>query len=166
MLVVGGGVGDVEHHSLRCHLSSGDRDGYLRAEANGHSFQWLTFDEYYGGKPAFVEALDTRQKTYYVAEIPRNFRCRATQPRGRRPKKGWKGKRADSLLQFSSALNRHGWASVSLQRLTLGDQQWEVRSGQVYLVREGNLTSRTYWLLWARNVGDWRGEVFPLQRTL
>jgi hypothetical protein len=39
----------------------------------------------------------------------------------------------------------------------LADQEWEVRAGQVYLLREGQLTARTYWLLVARNVAT--GEV-------
>jgi SRSO17 transposase len=123
-----------------------------RAIANGLILNWLTFDEYYGGKPAFLEELDAYQGMYYIGEIPRNFRCLATRPRGKKPKKGWKGKRADNLARFSSALNRRDWRGVSLTRLTLDNQQWEVRSGQVYLVRRGQLSDRTYWLVVARNV--------------
>ena len=37
-----------------------------RAIANGLKFDWLTFDEYYGGKPAFLEDLDARPGMYYV----------------------------------------------------------------------------------------------------
>ena len=128
-----------------------------RAIANGLKFNWLTFDEYYGGKPAFLEELDAQAGTYYVGEIPRNFRCLATRPRGRKPKKGWKGKRADNLVRFSSALNRTDWRGMSLARLTLDKQEWEVRTGQVYLVRRGELSSRTYWLIVARNLAT--GEV-------
>jgi SRSO17 transposase len=128
-----------------------------RAIANGVQFDWLTFDEYYGGKPAFLEELDARPGMYYIGEIPRNFRCLATRPRGRKPKKGWKGKRADNLARFSSAWYRREWHGVSLARLTLANQEWEVRAGQVYLVRRGELSQRTYWLLVARNVAT--GEV-------
>jgi SRSO17 transposase len=46
---------------------------------------------------------------------------------------------------------------VSLSRLTLDKQQWEVRAGQVYLVRRGDLSERTYWLIVARNLAT--GEV-------
>jgi SRSO17 transposase len=123
-----------------------------RALANGLVFNWLTFDEYYGGKPAFLEDLDGRPGMSYVGEIPCNFRCLATRPRGRKPKKGWKGKRADNLARFSSAWNRRAWQTVSLARLTLDNQEWEVRAGQVYLVRRGELSSRTYWLIVARNL--------------
>lgn len=33
---------------------------YDRARANGIEFAWLTFDEWYGGKPGFLQALDGR----------------------------------------------------------------------------------------------------------
>jgi SRSO17 transposase len=128
-----------------------------RAIANGVKFNWLTFDEYYGGKPAFLEELDAQAGMCYIGEIPCNFRCLATRPRGRKPKKGWKGKRADNLARFSSALNRRDWHGVSLARLTLDKQEWEVRAGQVYLVRRGELSRRTYWLIVARNLAT--GEV-------
>ena len=128
-----------------------------RAIANGLTLNWLTFDEYYGGKPLFLAELDAQPGMYYIGEIPRNFRCLATLPRGKRPKRGWKGKRADNLARFSSAWNRRDWQSVSLARLTLANQEWDVRAGQVYLVRRGELTPRTYWLLVARNQAT--GEV-------
>jgi SRSO17 transposase len=121
------------------------------AIANGLTFNWLTFDEYYGSKPAFLEELDAHDGMYYVGEIPRNFRCLTRRPRGKKPKKGWKGKRADNLARFSSAWYEQNWQSVSLARLTLDNQVWEVRAGQVYLLRRGTLSDRTYWLIVARN---------------
>src|SRR4051794_13508808 len=93
----------------------------------------------------------------YIGEVPRNFRCLATRPRGKKPKKGWKGKRVDNLARFSSAFNRSDWQNISLTRLTLDKQEWEVRAGQVYLARRGELSERTYWLIVARNVAT--GEV-------
>ncbi len=128
-----------------------------RAAANGVTLKWVSFDEYYGSKPAFLENLDARTGMYYVGEIPRNFRCLAVRPRGRKPKKGWKGKRVDNLVRFSSAWNQREWHGVSLARLTLDNQEWEVRAGQVYLVRHGDLSDRTYWLIVARNLAT--GEV-------
>jgi SRSO17 transposase len=128
-----------------------------RAAANGLKLDWVTFDEYYGGKPGFLAALDERPGMYYVGEVPRNFRCLAVRPRGKKPKKGWTGKRVDNLARFSSAWNRREWHGVSLARLTMDDQEWEVRAGQVFLVRRGTLSDRTYWLIVARNVAT--GEV-------
>jgi len=128
-----------------------------RAIANGLRPNWLTFDEYYGGKPAFLEELDAQPGMAYVGEIPCNFRCLATRPRGKKPKQGWKGKRADNLARFSSAWKQGDRQSVSLARLTLDQQEWEVRAGQVYLVRRGEVSDRTYWLIVARNAAT--GEV-------
>jgi SRSO17 transposase len=127
------------------------------AIANGLKFDWLTFDEYYGSKPKFLEELDQLSGTYYVGEIPRNFRCLTKRPRGNKPKKGWKGKRVDNLARYSSVWYQQNWQSVSLSRLTLDNQEWEVRAGQVYLLRRGELTDRTYWLIVARNLAT--GEV-------
>lgn len=145
-----------------------------RAKANGLGLNWLTFDEYYGSKPAFLADLDQRPGMYYVGEVPRNFRCLAVRPRGKKPKQGWKGKRADNLARFSSAWNQRDWQSVSLSRLTLDNQEWEVRAGQVYLVRNGELTNRTYWLIVARNVATEEVKYFisnappdtPLEKLL
>src|SRR5438067_10465284 len=39
----------------------------------------------------------------------------------------------------------------------LVQQEWEVRAGQVYLVRRGEVSDRTYWLIVARNAAT--GEV-------
>lgn len=128
-----------------------------RCAANGLTLNWLTFDEYYGSKPGFLEDLDARPGMHYVGEVPCNFRCLAVRPRGKKPKKGWKGKRADNLARFSSAWNQLDWQSVSLTRLTLDNQEWEVRAGQVYLVRRGDISERTYWLIVARNLAT--GEV-------
>ncbi len=131
-----------------------------RAAANGLTLNGLTFDEYYGSKPGFLENLDARPGMYYVGEVPRNFRCLAVRPRGKKPKNGWKGKRADNLARFSSAWNQRDWESVSLSRLTLDNQEWEVRAGQVYLVRRGELLDRTYWLIVARNVATGEMKYF------
>jgi SRSO17 transposase len=128
-----------------------------RAAASGLALNWLTFDEYYGSKPGFLADLDARPGMYYVGEVPRNFRCLASRPRGKKPKNGWRGKRADNLVRFSSAWNQRDWQGVSLSRLTLDNQEWEVRAGQVYVVRHGELSDRTYWLMVARNLAT--GEV-------
>lgn len=46
-----------------------------RAERNGWQFDWLTFDEGYGGKPGFLRVLDVAARRY-VGEVPKNFSCR------------------------------------------------------------------------------------------
>ena len=46
-----------------------------RGAANGWRFDWLTFDEGYGGKPDFLRRLD-RMGDQYVGEVPTTFSCR------------------------------------------------------------------------------------------
>ena len=61
-----------------------------------------------------------------------------------------------------------------MARLTLADQEWQVRAGQVYLLRHGRATDRTYWLIVARNVATGEVKYFisnappatPLERLL
>ena len=46
-----------------------------RTEQNGWQFDWLTFDEWYGGKPGFLRVLDVAGLRY-VGEVPKTFSCR------------------------------------------------------------------------------------------
>jgi len=131
-------------------------DQVARALANGLTLDWLTFDEYYGGKPEFLEDLNAKG-LHFIGEIPKNFRCLTARPNGKKPKKGTRGKRADNLTRFSSAWNQLDWHGVTLSRLTLDSQEWKVRSGQVYITRKGKISDRTYWLIVARNLAT--GEV-------
>jgi len=123
-----------------------------RACHNGVIMKWLTFDEYYGGKPLFLANLDQRPGMHYIGEIPRNSRCLTQRPRGGNPLRRLRGKRVDNLARFSPTFHQTDWRTVSLARLTLANQEWEVRSGQVYLIRHGIVTDRTYWLIVARNL--------------
>lgn len=43
-----------------------------RAKGNGVTFDWLTFDEGYGGKPEFLRELQG-DKRCFVGEVPRMF---------------------------------------------------------------------------------------------
>jgi SRSO17 transposase len=53
---------------------------HTRAQSNGWTFDWLTFDEWYGGKPGFLSKLDAARQTY-VGEVPKTFSCRPGQSR-------------------------------------------------------------------------------------
>ena len=46
-----------------------------RTDRNGWQFEWLTFDEWYGGKPGFLCVLDVAAQRY-VGEVPKTFSCR------------------------------------------------------------------------------------------
>lgn len=126
-----------------------------RANTQGVHLDWLTFDEYYGSKPKFLDDLD-RRSGYYIGEVPCSFSCLTQAPRGRRPAGGWSGKRADQLVRFSP-LFRQPWQRVRLTRQTERPQEWDVKAAQVFAVRERDVTPRRYWLIVARNVAT--GEV-------
>src|SRR4051794_25231735 len=66
-----------------------------RALANGVRFDWLTFDEGYGGKPGFLSALED-WGLLYVAEVPRSLRCSPTPPRYKSLQRPFAPKRADN----------------------------------------------------------------------
>ena len=123
-----------------------------RATANGVRFDWLVFDEGYGGKPEFLRLLDERG-THYVAEVPRNFMCWPTLPKYDSLQAPFAAKRADNAAAHGKPFLRQDWRTIQLDRQTLGPQTWKVKAAQVYLQRDDRRpTDRTYWLIVARNV--------------
>ena len=126
-------------------------DQVYRALGNGVALDWLVFDEGYGCRPEFLAELDRLADLHWAGEVPKSFRCLTSQPRGRRPPRGWAGKRADHLARFSPAFRDQPWRPVHLARQTLGAQTWEVKAAQVYLMRDRRPTGRTYWLIVARH---------------
>lgn len=127
-----------------------------RATANGVRFDWLVFDEGYGGKPEFLYLLEERGMNY-VCEVPRNLRCWPTLPKYNSLQAPFAAKRADNAAARGKPFLRQDWQTVRLDRRTLGPQTWKVKAAQVYLQRDGRPTDRTYWLIVARNVET--GEV-------
>ena len=121
-----------------------------RAVANGIRFDWLTFDEWYGGKPGFVDGLGALG-LLYVCEVPANLPCFATYPRYTSLQRPYQPKRVGSIAFRGKPFKGKPWRRVRLARKTLADQVWEVRAAQVYLSRDGRPTDRTYWLVLARN---------------
>jgi SRSO17 transposase len=145
-----------------------------RATLQGIQLDWITFDEHYGSKPGFLEDLEGRAGLFYVGEVPCSFSCLTARPVGPRPAAGWSGKRADHLVRVSPLFRGQAWQRVRLTRQTLESQAWEVRAAQVYLVRNRQVTARTYWLIVARNVATGEIKYFvsnapadtPLERLL
>jgi SRSO17 transposase len=165
------GIPDDLTHQPKWRLGLGQ---VYRALGNGIALDWLTFDEGYGCRPEFLAGLDVLIDLRWVGEVPRSFRCLAARPKGRKPRGGWPGKRADDLARFSPAVRAQPWRKVTLQRQTLGEQVWQVRAAQVYLVRKREPTERTYWLIVARNTVTGEVKYFasnapadtPLERLL
>jgi SRSO17 transposase len=131
-------------------------DQVKRALANGVRFDWLTFDEWYGGKPEFLDAIQDLG-LLYVCEVPKSLPCFPSRPKYNSLQRPFAAQRVDSAGKYAKPFKGKPWRKVRLARKTLGDQVWEVRTAQVYLSRDGKPTDRTYWLIVARSVAT--GEV-------
>ena len=70
-----------------------------RAVANGVRFDWLTFDEGYGGKPEFLFLLEG-MGINYVAEVPRSFMCWATKPKYHSLQRPFAAKRVENAAAY------------------------------------------------------------------
>lgn len=127
-----------------------------RAVANGVRFDWLTFDEWYGGKPEFLARLDDIGIPY-VCEVPKNFMCWPTLPKYNSLQAPFAAKRADNAASHGKPFQGQEWRTIRLSRQTLPPQTWQVKAAQVYLQRDGRPTERTYWLIVAKNTAT--GEV-------
>jgi len=121
-----------------------------RAIGNGIGFNWLTFDEYYGSKPAFLFELD-RMGQHYVGEVPKNFLCFGSLPKYRSLQRPFAAKRVDNIVIWGKPFAGKKWRTIQLQRKTLGPQAWQVKAEQVWLSDHQKPTERTYWLIVARN---------------
>ena len=116
-----------------------------RATANGLCFDWLTFDEDYGNRPAFLAGLQQRQQRY-IGEVPRSFRCFTSRPHGQRA-----GGRADSVTWRSEVFRDQPFTTVRLPRQTVGDQVWRVKAARVWIRRGDRSAEPTHWLIYAWN---------------
>jgi SRSO17 transposase len=105
---------------------------YDRAVGNGLHFDWLTFDEWYGGKPEFLRGLSARGQ-WFVGEVPRNFVGWLKPPRVvTRPfrRRGGRGRKVPRLASGSLLARR---IDVLLEQGQLRDQpwqQWRVKDGE------------------------------------
>jgi SRSO17 transposase len=121
-----------------------------RAMGNGVRFDWLVFDEWYGGKPKFLEELDALGQIY-VCEVPANFMCWPTFPKYDSSQAPFAAKRVDNAATWGKPFLRQQWQTVKLARQTLSPQTWRIKAAQVWLQRDGKPTDRTYWLIVAQN---------------
>lgn len=143
-----------------------------RAMYNGIRFAWLTFDEYYGGKPPFLRTLDAMGQNY-VAEVPSNTRCWTKRPavlyrrhgrdlsdelpatlvRQLRLKvRNTPPAEVRNLVQHSPILRCVPWQLYRVKDGAKGPMVWEAKSIPVWIKDEQGLPGRPYRLLVARNV--------------
>ena len=130
-----------------------------RATANGVRFDWLTFDEWYGGKPEFLQLLQERGFNY-VCEVPANFMCWPTLPKYNSSQAPFAAKRADNAVVWGKPFRGQEWQTVRLGRQTLAPQEWKVKAAQVHLQFDSRPSDRTYWLIVARNVATGETKYF------
>jgi len=140
-----------------------------RALSNGVRFTWLTFDEWYGGKPPFLRGLE-RLGQNYVAELPANFRVWTKPPEvmyrehardryGGHPRKLPRLKirntpacEVRNVRVHSPQLRRVPWIRYRVRDGEKGPMVWEAKCIPVWIKDENGLPTGPYQLLLARNV--------------
>jgi SRSO17 transposase len=136
---------------------------YDRAVTHGLHFEWLTFDEWYGGKPPFLRALCARGQKY-VAEIPRTFAAwikppRVTERSFRRNSRGRTRKvprlvagsrnveSVEQLAKSHPALAAQPWCAWRIKDTQKGPLVWRVKHVLVHIKDERGLPEGPYHLL-------------------
>jgi SRSO17 transposase len=136
---------------------------YDRVVAQGVRFEWLTFDEWYGGKPQFLRALTTRGQKF-VGEIPKGFVAWIKPPRvtmrpphrkgpGARPKVprlvagAAKPQTVEQLAKSHAALAAQPWQTWRIKDTEKGPLVWYVKHVLVYVKDEQRLPEGPYHLL-------------------
>ena len=121
-----------------------------RATSRGVRFSWITADEWYSQKPAFVTGLEQRGQRF-VLEVPKKFAVWLYDPRG--AKSASAAKPAETLLRYSRPLLCQPWQACHIKDTDKGPQVWEVKFAPCWLPR-GDGVVGPYWLIIARNVLD------------
>jgi len=138
-----------------------------RAVGRGIHFEWLTFDEGYGGKPGFLRGLAARHQQF-VGEIPRNFTGWLKAPRvvtrpfhrqGRGRGRQVPRLAADSphAQRVDEMLRRREFRDQPWRRWRVKDGEkgpmiWEVKHARFFPKDEDGFPGEPLHLLVARNV--------------
>jgi SRSO17 transposase len=136
---------------------------YDRAVVHGVHFEWLTFDEWYGGKPPFLRALKARSQKF-VGEIPKDFTVWIRPPRvtarpfhrrqrgsGRKVPRLLAGSRkaqtVEHLAQSHPALAAQPWQTWRIKDTQKGPLVWHVKHVMVHVKDEQELPEGPHHLL-------------------
>lgn len=139
---------------------------YDHARGNGLSFDWLTFDEWYGSKPQFLR-LDERGQDF-VGEVPKSFRAwidpphvtnrpfrRGKHGRGRKTPRlvsgGARLQTVERLAKRHPAIGDQGWQRWRIKDTHKGPVVWEVKQTMIVPKNAEGLPGQTYHLIVARN---------------
>jgi SRSO17 transposase len=140
-----------------------------RARDNGVTFDWLTFDEGYGGKPEFLRELHGC-KQCFVGEVPRTFTGWIHEPRvtersfrhargrGRKTPRMVAGSRpaisVENMLKYSPELRDQEWVRYRVKDGEKGPMVWEVKHVRITVQDENGLPGMRLHLVVARNALD------------
>jgi SRSO17 transposase len=136
---------------------------YDRSISHGMRFGWLTFDEWYGGKPQFLRALTVRGQKF-VAEIPKGFVAWIKPPRvtdrplhrkrrgpGRKVPRlvagAAKPQTVERLAKSHRALAAQTWQAYRIKDTQKGPLVWRVKHVMIYIKDERGLPEGPYHLL-------------------
>jgi len=142
-----------------------------RARGNGVRLAWLTFDEWYGGKPPFLRELDALGQNY-VGEVPADFAVWTQRPdvlyreaeqdlHPGRPRQYPRLKKQNNpkievrnLAAYSPLFRREDRHTYRVKDGTKGPMAWHVKRIMVYLEDENGLPTAPHHLLVAINALD------------
>lgn len=141
---------------------------YDRAIRNGLTFDWLTFDEWYGAKPAFLAAMNQRRQKF-VAEIHKGHMIWMKEPRVTTRPYRRKGRRSRSTPRLASGspkaqavgkcfesrreFTQQPWTKWYVKDTQKGPKVVEVKHAIVYPKNDKGLPSQAHHLLVVRDVG-------------
>jgi SRSO17 transposase len=120
-----------------------------RAMAEGVRFAWITADEWYAQKGAFVRGLEER-KLRFVLEIPTSLCVWLQDPASGPPTAALP---VQHVCRFSEVFLEQPWEPYYLKDTDKGPVVWEVKSAACWLPRGPEVVG-PYWLVMARNVLD------------
>jgi SRSO17 transposase len=146
---------------------------YDRATENKIVFDWLTFDEAYGGKPEFLRQLDQRNQ-WFIGEVPCAFYAwthlpKTTMRQGKQGRKRMKprlvkGQRGSievkSMLKYSPVLRDQPWGQYPIKESDKGPVLWEIKECGIFIRKEtrGVPWDKPLRLIVARNVMNEKEE--------
>lgn len=119
-----------------------------RARANGVTFDWVTADEWYGEKPAFVAGLEQMGQRF-VLEIPRNLMGWSHEPASLDERRS----KAQDLCRHSPVFSGERWKRYHVKDSTKGPVVWEAKAARFWMLRDGTVVG-PYRLMVARDVLD------------
>lgn len=142
-------------------------DIYDRSRRKGIVFDWLVYDEGYGGKPQFLREMDARRQAF-VAEVPTTFTgwiheprvterpFRRARGRGRRTPRLVAGSPAaisvKNMLAYSPRLRDQPWVRYHVKDGQKGPLVWEAKHTRITIKDEQGLPGMPLHLVVARSV--------------